>query len=178
MLKLKHLNQTAHLLLLAFLFTLGCGEAENPDVIKREGEPDYVRSVDDDQMDRAVAKAKQTYMQLVEALDAAAPNHHSFTVKKPYSIPDGGREHIWINSVTWDGEKFLGEVNNEPVDTKEVKLGDIVTITPEELSDWMYIDGNTVVGGYTLRVLHYQMSAEEQKAFEESTGLIIPPVDF
>ncbi len=172
------LNRAAGFFLIVSLFTLGCGEAENPDVVKREGEPDYVRSVDDEQMDRAVTKARQTYMQLVEALEAASPNHHSFTVKKPFSTPDGGWEHMWINPITWDGEKFLGEVNNEPVDTKEVKLGDIVTITPEELSDWMYIDGKTVVGGYTLRVLHYQMSAEEQKAFEESTGLVIPPVDF
>ena len=83
-----------------------------------------------------------------------------------------------MSEVTWDGGKFTGVINNEPVDTQEVRLGDRVEVTPTELSDWMYVDGNRIVGGYTVRVLHYQQSPEEQKAFTEQTGLVVPPVDF
>lgn len=158
---------------------VGCGDSGGgADVVKREGEPDYIRTEGGAELDRAVEEAKATYRDLVAALEASAPGHSGFAVKKPYDTPDGGFEHIWIGEVTWDGERFHGVINNEPVDTDAVALGDRVQVTPDELSDWMYIDGDTIVGGYTVRVLHYQQSEEDQRAFEEATGLVVPPVDF
>lgn len=165
-----------------FIFPLfiicGCGEAEDADVVKREGEPDYIRLKDDEVLDRAVAKARATYQQLLKALEVSNPDHTGYAIKKPFGTPSGEEEHIWINDISWDGVRFLGVINNEPVDTKEVSLGDHVEVPPDELSDWMYVDGNTLVGGFTVRALHYQQSAEDQKAFLEQTGLVVPPVDF
>lgn len=161
--------------LLAFL--AGCGSEER-EVVRREGEPDYVYVSDKALMERAMAKARETRQQFIDALAAPQTGWRGFTVKKGFDTPDGGHEHIWIADVRWDGQVFHGVVNNEPVDTTAVKLGDAVTVTPEELSDWMYIDGNRVVGGYTLRVLHYQSPPEEQREFLEQTGLEIPAIDF
>jgi hypothetical protein len=42
----------------------------------------------------------------------------------------------------------------------------------------MYVDGRRIVGGHTLRVMHYQSPPEEQRAFVERTGLELPPIDF
>ncbi len=161
------------------LAAFGCGDSgKNAQVIERSGQPDYTRTEDNEQLARAVAKAKETYTQLIAALNKPNVQHHGHSVKKPFDAPTHGREHIWIIDVTWDGTAFHGTINNEPVDTQLVKFGDRVEVKPEELSDWMYIDGNRVVGGYTLRVLHYQQSPEKQKQFVEQTGLVVPPVDF
>jgi uncharacterized protein YegJ (DUF2314 family) len=178
--KLHVVSRLLLILLAACSFAVaGCGESmDGPEVVKREGEPDVIRSQNDQQLDRAVAKAKETYTQLVAALKDREPQHRGHAVKKPFATRSGDREHIWISDVSWDGDGFSGVINNEPVETQEVKLGDRVKVTPDELSDWMYIDGNRIVGGYTIRVLHYQQSPEDQKAFTDQTGLIVPPADF
>lgn len=161
------------------LFLAGCGRSSDEDgVVRREGEPDYVRPADEALMNRAMQKARQTQSEFVRALRAGNAKHQGFAVKKGFPTPDGGTEHIWINEVAWNGAQFEGVVNNEPVDTKAVALGTRVTVKPEELSDWMYLNGNRLEGGYTVRVLHYQGSAEQQRAFTEQTGMQVPPIDF
>ena len=147
-------------------------------VVRREGEPDLVRTKNDAAMDRARQKAQQTHKELVTALSNPERDFSGFAVKKPFPTPEGSWEHIWITRLTWDGSAFHGVVDNEPVDTTAVKFGDRVTVRPDELSDWMYQDGKRLVGGYTIRVLHYRSSPEEQKAFTEESGMEVPPVDF
>jgi uncharacterized protein YegJ (DUF2314 family) len=175
--KLSDMKRTLVLLLLASALA-GCDqEPKDPNTVERPGQAPYTRS-DDPALERAYAKARATHQQLVAALQNPKPEQKGFAVKKPFPTPKGGREHIWINDLTWDGTKFVGKINNEPVDTTAVKLGDQVTVTPMELTDWMYIDGKKLVGGYTLRVLHFKESPAQQKAFTDKTGLEIPPVDF
>ena len=151
---------------------------EEDGVVKRKGQPDIVREFDDDLMDRAMQRSRDTHLEFVEALSAENPDHRGFAVKRAYPVGEEGAEHIWINEVSWDGSLFSGVINNEPVDTTAVKVGDQVTVKPDALSDWMYIDGATLVGGYTVRVLHFQSPPEQQKQFEKQTGMKIPPIDF
>src|SRR5207249_2155274 len=114
--------------------TCGCSES---DVVKRPGEPGYVRSgYDEKLMDRAVQKAKGTQSEFVTALKAKRAGTSGFAIKKPFGKE---REHIWLNNVSWNGTVFSAVVNNEPVDTKAVKIGDSVEVKPDELSDWMYV---------------------------------------
>ena len=164
-------------LLIALMLVACDNEPQGSNVVKRPGQSPYTRT-EDPALDRAYAKAKATYKDFIVALQNPKAGQRGFAVKKPFPIANGGGEHIWINEVSWDGSKFVGKINNAPVDTTAVKMGDKVTVTPEELTDWMYIDGKKIVGAYTLRILHYQQPAAEQKAFTQQTGLEVPPVDF
>ena len=165
--------------LIALAVGAGCDKDETKGtVLKREGEPDYVRGTHDATMKRAIQKALATHKTFIAALQNPKPSHRGFAVKKPFLTPDGGQEHIWIGNLKWDGTQFRGTINNEPVDTKTVTLGQTVTVQPHELSDWMYIDGKKLVGGYTVRVIHFQSSAEEQRKFTRETGMEVPPIDF
>ncbi len=165
------------LLILATCWLTACDP--NPGVVKREGEPNYVKAFDEETMERAIARARETHLDFVAALEAKAPKHSGFSIKKGYPVgAEQDAEHIWIDNVTWKDGVFEGTINNEPVDTKAVHLGQRVTVKPEEMSDWMYLDGQKVVGGYTLRVLLYQQSRAEREAFEKATGMIVPPIDF
>ena len=159
---------------------LGCeGEdASTPERVQRESQPDYVRTDDNPELDRAMVKGRETYLELVDALAKPEAGESGHALKKAFAAPEGGKEYMWINELTWDGERFHGVINNEPVDTEEVKLGDKVTVTPAEVADWMYVKDGSIVGGYTVRVLHHQSTPEEQKAFTQATGLTVPPVDF
>jgi uncharacterized protein YegJ (DUF2314 family) len=77
---------------------------------------------------------------------------------------------MWINSLRFDGKVFHGRLNNNPYEVKAVKLGDIVTVDPKDVSDWMYIDKGKLIGGYTIRVVTDKLSPAERKAFEKEGG--------
>ncbi len=133
---------------------------------------------DDDLMVRAIANAKLTHMQFVKALGEKSTSDSSFAIKKPYPTPEEGFEHIWISDVSWDGSAFSGTINNEPVDTTEVKFGERVQVKPDELSDWMFVRDGVLVGGYTLRVMYSDLEDAEKQAFEQQVGFKIPAIDF
>jgi uncharacterized protein YegJ (DUF2314 family) len=46
-----------------------------------------------------------------------------------------------------------------------VKMGEKVLIDKKDITDWMYLDNNTLKGGYTIRVIYNRMSKEERKKF-------------
>lgn len=170
-------NRSDHLFGLLLLCAFACDRQEGLQVVRREGNPDVVYT-DDKLMDRAISNAQKTHTEFVRALEKRDPHHRNFSIKKPFLTPAGHNEHIWLTDVTWDGTKFNAVVGNKPVDVKDVHLGERISISPDRISDWMYLDDNRVIGGYTLRVLHYQRTQAEQKAFIEQTGLEIPRVDF
>ncbi len=129
-----------------------CGRRDSR-VVKREGEPGYVRVSDQTRMDRAIAEARSTIDDFVAALAAGTPETIGFAVKKGYPCPGDTKEFIWINEVGMDGDVFVGTINNEPVDTNAVRLGQEVRVKREEIADWMYLDRGRLRGGYTIVAL-------------------------
>lgn len=136
------------------------------ETIKREGQPDYIHVADEDpEMDKAIQTARDSVDTFITALKAPVAGQSNFTVKKPFK--DGEMvEHIWLSNATFDGTQFSGRVDNEPVDVKNVKMGQTATAAKDEISDWFYIENGKLVGGYTMRVLYSQMSPAEKKDFD------------
>ena len=155
------------LILVAAAFTLSSCDSKKStsQTVHREGQPDYVRVPETDpEMDRAIQSAHDSVDTFILALRNRAPTQVGFSVKKPFK--DGTQvEHIWLSDASFDGTVFRGRVDNEPVDVTNVKLGDKATVSKGEVSDWFYIDGGKLVGGYTLRVLYSRMSEAEKKEF-------------
>ena len=54
-------------------------------------------------------------------------------------------EHMWIAVTNINNQIITGLVNNEPQIVTNVLLGDVVTISTDDVEDWGYIDpeGNT-----------------------------------
>ena len=49
--------------------------------------------------------------------------------------------------------EITGECANDPEKIPGLKLGDVRTVTRNDVSDWMIVVGNKCFGGYTIRVL-------------------------
>lgn len=159
------------LLTLVSLAVSGCGEGPREGIVQREDNPDYVRVFNEEAMDQAVAQARATWPQFAQALAEPGKHRSGFSIKRGFRVQDNPEsEHIWLTNVSFDGQRFRGEVNNEPVDTQEVKLGDVVDVTPQQLSDWMYVENGILQGGFTIRVLVEQQSPEEQEEFFRQVG--------
>jgi len=125
---------------------------------------------DDAAMNRAIAEAQSTSEEFLKAFRDNKPGTDEFMVKKPYGSPSGRKEHMWI-AVTGEKNGILqGVVMNEPDYTNEVKLEQRVSLNISEITDWKYLKGKKMIGGYTIRYYLNTLSPEEQKVFLKSTG--------
>tara|TARA_Y100000589_G_scaffold327285_1_gene368803 strand:+ start:63 stop:515 length:453 start_codon:yes stop_codon:yes gene_type:complete len=150
-------------------------------VIQRDSHPDYVRignEETDKLMQRAIQKAQATCPQFIEVLQHPKPEYQTLSFKMPFSVHSGGREHIWIVKPSWDGKQLSGTVGNDPVDTTEVQLGQIIHASTDPITDWMYVENNILHGGYTIRVLYHTNPPQTQKAMNKDLGFKIPEIDF
>ncbi len=133
--------------------------------LKAPGPPGYMDVQDKDKaMDRAVDEAHKSLGFFVAALQAKKPDTHDFEIKAAF-IDGEKAEHLWIDQVRWDGKVFHGRVNNQPLDVRSARLGQRVKIEPKDVSDWMFVKGDKLMGGFTTRVLYARLSPEEKAQF-------------
>ena len=149
-----------------FVFALGgCSKKQPVDKIS------YVAS-DDPRMNAAIDKARSTVKAFIAALNSPKAGQTGFTVKMAFT-DRGNTEHMWLTPVAFDGTKFIGTVNNDPEFVKSVKIGQRVTVAPEKISDWMYVQNGRLVGGETLRVLRAAMTPAERADFDKSVPFTV-----
>jgi uncharacterized protein YegJ (DUF2314 family) len=127
-------------------------------------------SDDDAAMNAAIAKAKAASGDFVKAFHAQKPGTKDFFVKKPYPTPSGEVEHMWIEVTEENNGTLSGIVANDAEETREVKNGQKVTLSVSEISDWKYVDGKKLIGGYTIRYFYDKMTAKEKEEFIKETG--------
>jgi uncharacterized protein YegJ (DUF2314 family) len=141
--------------------------------IERKGEPTVYGVQDSDvEMNEAIEKANQTLDNFKRALKSNNKDFKYFALKVRFITPQGG-EHIWLSSISLKNKKYIGVVDNLPESTTEVKIGDTIQIKTDDISDWMYVDGNKLHGGYTLRVLRNRMTDAERKKFDKNNNITI-----
>jgi uncharacterized protein YegJ (DUF2314 family) len=116
-------------------------------------------------MHRAVQEARKTVKRFIVALKHPTPGQTDFEVKKPF-IQGNEVEHIWLSNVEFVGNRFQGRVDNQPRKIRGLKLGQLVSVNPNEISDWLYVDNGRLIGGYTVRVRYSELSPEQKQEFD------------
>ncbi|WP_350293069.1 DUF2314 domain-containing protein [uncultured Croceitalea sp.] len=157
--------------LLLFMVACSCKQLVESKT-ERDGEPDvFSVSESNNDMNEAMKMARSNLHLFIEALERDNPKHEYFAVKQKFSALEND-EHIWVGNIIIENEELSGVVNNVPVYTTKVKLGDTIKINKERISDWMYFDDGVVRGGYTIRVIRESLSDKEKEAFDYENGLI------
>jgi uncharacterized protein YegJ (DUF2314 family) len=132
--------------------------------------PAYVHVHDSDKaMHQAVHQAQRSMGKFMAALTKPQPGQTGFSVKKR-CIEGNKCEHIWLTDLHFDGRVLSGKVDNNPVDVKSLRLGQKVTVRPEEVSDWMYVENGRLVGGYTVRAYYRNLPADQKRRFAQNVG--------
>ena len=147
----------------AVLVVLGCSRS-------KEGSNYTHVASEDAAMNAAIEKAKATVDDFVRAFHTQKPGAKDYFVKKPYRTPAGEMEHMWIEVLDEEQGVLKGRIANEAEETREVKMGQLVSLKISEISDWKYQDGNKLVGGYTIRYFVEKMSPKEREAFLKEAG--------
>jgi len=137
--------------------------ADNPVEALHESQtvPVVAVSSDDPLLLEAVAKARETWPALVEALDSGLGEN--FAVKAPVSA-GGNTEYIWISVTGTEGGRIYGILANQPADLGNLKQGSKVSVQVEQLNDWIYISPEgKPIGGHTIEALNKTL-ARKRKA--------------
>ncbi len=152
------------------LLAAGAGQARADHTLAREdvqpGQEPQVFNVDkhNEQMRAAVYRARRTVGVFIRALEHPGAGQYDFEVKKPFRQGDVV-EHLWLANVRFRGNRFDGYVDNVPRKIKGLKMGAHVSVDPDEISDWAYVQNGKLIGGYTIRVLYSELSPADKAAF-------------
>jgi uncharacterized protein YegJ (DUF2314 family) len=123
-------------------------------------------------MHNAVIEARKTVRLFLKALKHPATGQVDFEVKKAFT--EGNQiEHLWLSDVQLVGNHLEGRVDNQPRKITGVKLGQVVSVYPKEISDWLYIDNGNLVGGYTVRVHYNELSPKAKQEFDREANFKI-----
>jgi uncharacterized protein YegJ (DUF2314 family) len=120
-------------------------------------------------MQLAVKEARKTVEKFITALEHPGPGQQDFEVKKPF-IQGNQVEHIWLSDVRFIGKRFQGRIDNQPRKIGGLKVGQIVSVSPRDISDWLYIDNGKLVGGYTVRVHYNELSPQQKQEFDRQAN--------
>lgn len=136
----------------------------------------YELEEDDSSLNQAIKKANQTFDDFESVLKNSVENNiksfSDFSIKVKFDTKNGA-EHVWLSEIKIEGEDYFGVLNNEPEQINSLKLGDVIKIDKNRISDWMYSENGKLIGGFTIRALRNQMNMEEKQAFDSEFALQI-----
>lgn len=109
---------------------------------------------DDEQMDAAIAEARNRWPEFVAHFQKRDPSDGSpCLVKAPFNC-DGETEHMWLDVTEIEESTVHGILANHPHRLTNVHQGQRVSVPVATLSDWLCAtDANEPLGGWTQKVL-------------------------
>jgi uncharacterized protein YegJ (DUF2314 family) len=130
----------------------------------------------DPEMDAAIQQARDSLPRFMEMLTSPAPGQTCFGLKARFPVQGaaGEHEHIWLSDVRQLEDHFAARIANHPQRLDYLQLYDLITVYPDDVTDWIIIQNGELLGGYTVRVLRDRMSARERQQLEARAGVTIP----
>lgn len=142
--------------ILIFTVLIGCSTEAKP---KEQPSKPSTSSVGYDSefrtMDEAVAEARRTFPEFVNAFETSAWGEGDYIVRMTFFDPKRQiGEDLFITFEKLSDDQITGVIESDPQFFPDLKRGTRVTKPIRELRDWMFVptDGDHR-GGYTLRTL-------------------------
>jgi uncharacterized protein YegJ (DUF2314 family) len=123
----------------------------------------------DPTMAAAMRKARASLGDFLALARNPRPGMEGFAVKVAIRQGDDA-EYFWIHPFEHDAGRFSGQLNNTPRSVRNVKMGDRIAFTEQEIVDWIYLDGGRMKGNYTACALLKNASPQEREAFKRRFG--------
>ena len=140
---------------------------------KNASEPEYYEiPKNHTAMHRAVLEARKTVGEFITVLKHPRSGQQDFEVKEPF-FESHEVEHIWLSDVRLVDRRFQGRVDNKPQKIHGLKLGQVVSVDPNQISDWLYVDNGNLVGGYTVRAHYDELSPQQKQEFDRAADFKI-----
>lgn len=158
-----------YLHLFILLFILSCTSNRQERFIGKDSTDIFVVDTGDEEMEAAIASARASLNKFDSALSGINPNYYSFSLKVRFPYGESNGEHIWLTDIEKVGDAYRGVVNNEPEYVTDLELYDTVRVEKMNISDWMYLEKDLLIGGFTIRLIRNRMTASERAAFDSTS---------
>jgi uncharacterized protein YegJ (DUF2314 family) len=118
----------------------------------------------DAEMQAAVAAARNSLNQFWATQEHPGPKERGFALK--VAIIDGDKEeHFWLTDVKRDAQTISGVIDNTPALVENVKAGERVEFTEDQIADWVFMRNGKMVGNETMRPLLKRMKPAQAERF-------------
>ncbi len=125
---------------------------------------------DDKEMNSAILLAKASFPSFLDVLKKGCNNCEKFNIKIRVAFSDNSGEHLWVDSLHFENNKLAGILASIPEKVDRLKLGDLIFINQDSVSDWMYIQNGKLIGGYTIKVVYDELDDSAKKEMERDLG--------
>lgn len=123
-------------------------------------------------LDSAIAQARGSLDEFVTRIATPHANR-TFVAVKVRFVPLGELpQDIWVDKVTHTNDIFRGTMGDD-IPSLRLEAGEKVTISEEDIVDWMIIEDGKLAGGYIIRLAVQRMSPEEREKFLETLDYTI-----
>lgn len=134
--------------------------------VGRMKDPVYMVDPDDPAMIEATRTAHETLPYFWQQMQNPGEGESMFSVK--VRLEDGDlAEHFWLAEVQPIGDLVRGKIDNVPNMVRNYHDGQEVTVPNTEISDWMFLRGEKIVGNYTMRAQMEKLPPEKQGEMRE-----------
>ena len=124
----------------------------------------------DPQMNSARQQARDRLDWFLNGIENGSIPVAMASLKVAVPKPDGGAEHLWVESFTSNREGFVGVIANDPV-VVSLNRDDRYKFSRKQITDWMFWKDGKIHGGYTLRAMLPRLPKEEA---DELRALLAP----
>ncbi|HEX4854725.1 YegJ family protein [Arenimonas sp.] len=121
-------------------------------------------------MERAYVRAREGRDRFLETWRSPPPDSSGFAVKVGVSEGED-TEYFWITPFREEAGRFIGTVSNEPTMVRLVSLGSEISFSKAEIVDWMYFQGEAVVGNHTACAMLENSPVAERTELKRQYGL-------
>lgn len=124
---------------------------------------------EDPEMAQAITTAQRTLDEFLNI--AARPPAGASGFKLKVKLQDGQQsEHMWVTPFRVMPDGFLGILANDPNYIKNVKLGQRISFTRSEVSDWGYVQDGRQKGSFTVCVVLKHLPKTEAQRYRTDYG--------
>jgi len=118
------------------------------------------------EMRAAIDSARSTVGMLLRRLERPSPASQTFLSVKVRFGDDRLGEHIWLDSLSFDGRRLHGQLQEDAVAVSGLHAGQWVSASPDSISDWLIIDRGIACGGFTMRVDRSRATVADRAALD------------
>jgi uncharacterized protein YegJ (DUF2314 family) len=124
-------------------------------------------------MEAAIDSARATVAEAIRRTQSPPRGQTYLGLKVPLS--DGAsREHVWLHAIRFERDSLHGQLVNEPVVVDGRVVGEIVSVAPSAITDWMAVDSGRLCGAFTVWLLRSRNTPEERVLWQREMGITAP----
>ena len=126
---------------------------------------------DDTELSSAARRAQDDLAEFLNAV-ACPSGRGGFGFKYGVPVRGGKHECMWFDHVQFVDGHLRGRLANVP-ECADLKYGDWLSVPPQGIIDWKFVEGGRLRGGYTIRVFRDRMTPAQRARFDAELGVRI-----